>query len=50
MLNEHEQLFATLSKDQVKVSEPINIQNAGMKGKITLNRGEFEELEFMYST
>lgn len=39
MLNENEMLFAAIPYG-ARVSEPINIQNAGVKGKITLHRGE----------
>jgi hypothetical protein len=47
MLNEKEELFAA-APDSNSVSDSINIQNAGMKDKMTLYKGELEELEFMY--
>ena len=48
MLNEREELFAS-TLDSLQMSSSINIQNAGMKDRLQLCKGE-SELEFMYST
>lgn len=40
MVNDEEELFAS-NPNGHKISESINIQNAGVKGKITLYKGEY---------